>query len=312
LLRRDTRSTAYVPVDVRSLLRIVEVGLGRRIEEAATAQDVDDLHKTPINTHGLQMEGARPQCGAAPDTVWPLHRQRLAAVEHGAGDLQVAQHLAQLLLNVQVASNTDRIRESERQAAEELHLAEHASAGLAGQHHPWDTRVIGDLAAAGAAVNNDPVPGDEHIVEDSDAVHLLEAAAQRVVKAVVWRRRHWLAADELQTRRVILDREPHRVGVVPLGHAPAPPETEQLPRYWRHGAQHLRAAYHNAVARLLHLSQVQERLLLLRRRPRPVNLRVNQHVCEKEVVVADVFVVAYCILPEALAAPRELLPPGVP
>src|SRR5215510_8735048 len=146
----------------------------------------------------------------------------------------MAQHLAQLLLDVQVASNTDRIREPERQAAEELHLAEHAGAGLAGYHHPWDHRLIGDLAAAGAAVNNDPVPGDEHIVEDSDAVHLLEAAAQRVVKAVVWRRRHRLAADELQTRCVVPDRETYRVGVVTLGHATAPGETDQLLRYRRH------------------------------------------------------------------------------
>src|SRR5262249_54106442 len=151
------------------------------------------------------------------------------------------------------------------------------------QHHPWDTRVVGNLAAAGTAVNNDQVPGHEHVVEDSDAVHLLEAAAQRVVKAVVRRWRYRLATEGLQNRRIVLDRATPGVGVVTLGHTTAPGETDQLLRNWRHCAQHLCAAYYNALARFLHLAQVQERLLLLRRRPRPVNLRINQHVREKEI-----------------------------
>src|SRR5438093_10810677 len=54
---------------------------------------------------------------------------------------------------------------------------------------------------------------------------------KRVVKAVGRRWRYRLATEELQTRRVVLDRETHRVGVVTLSHTTAPGETDQLLRY---------------------------------------------------------------------------------
>ena len=134
----------------------------------------------------MRWKARGPRRRDAPDAVRRLGRHRLGAVEHGAGDLQRAEHLAQLLLDVQEAGDADRVGQLHRQAAEELHLAEHARRGLTlAERHRRAADLVGELAAARAAVDHDAVPGHEHVVEHGDAVHLLEAAAQRVVEAVV-------------------------------------------------------------------------------------------------------------------------------
>ena len=156
----------------------------------------------------------------------------------------------------------------------------------------------------GRAVDEHAVPGHQHVVEDRDAVHLLEAAAERMIEARPRQRRHRLAADEREPRRVARDPEDEPVGVVAGRHA-AERDHRDFLRDRRHGAEHLRAAHDDAVGRLPHAAQVQERLFLLGRRLRPVDLRVDQHVGEEEVVLADVLVVARGILAEARAAARE-------
>ena len=144
------------------------------------------------------MEGARPERGDAPRAVRRLGRHRFGAVEHGAGDLERAEHLAQLLLNVQEAGDADASASFiARPQKNSIWLSMRAAVWFA-EHHRRAAEFVCDFAAARPAVDHDAVPGDEHIVEHRNAVHLLKTAAQRVVEAVVRARRHGLAADQLE------------------------------------------------------------------------------------------------------------------
>ena len=96
------------------------------------------------------------------------------------------------------------------------------------------------------------------------------------------------------------DAEDQRVGVVARRHA-AEGDHRDLLGDRRHGAEHLRPAHDDAVARLPHPPQVQERVLLLRRGLGPVDLRIDQHVREEQVALAHVLVVAGGVLAEARA-----------
>ena len=234
-----------------------------------------------------------------PHPVVEALRHRLRPVEDGAGDLHLAQHLAQLLLHVQEARDADGVRQPHGEAAEELQLAQQAGRRL---HVEEGVEVrpqrVDDLPAARAAVDHHAVPGDEHVLEDGDAVHLLEAAGERVVEARPGQRRHRLAADEGEAGRARGNGEGEGVGVVARGH-PAEGNHRHLLRDGGHGAQHLRAAHDDAVGRLPHATQVQEGILLLGGGLGAVDLRIDEHVGEKEVSLAYVLVVAGGVLAEA-------------
>jgi hypothetical protein len=98
---------------------------------------------------------------------------------------------------VQETGDTDGVGELHRQAAEELHLAEHAGGGLHVDHACHiAAHLVEDGSAPGAAIDHHPVPGNEHVIKDNDTVHLFEAAAEGMIEAVSQRWRYRFAANE--------------------------------------------------------------------------------------------------------------------
>ena len=207
-------------------------------------------------------------------------RHGLGAVEHAAGDLQRAEHLAQLLLDVQEAGDADGVGQLHRQAAEELHLAEHARRGLAGQRR----------RRAAALVASSRLPGPPSITTRSQGTSTSSNTAMQSISSKRllsgWSKRlcgpgaTGSRQISLRPGMVRLDGERHGVEVIALGDAAAPGVAHDLFRDRRHRAEHLGAAHDDALVRLRDLAEVQERLLLLRRGARAVDLRVDQHVGE--------------------------------
>ena len=154
------------------------------------------------------------------------------------------------------------------------------------------------VAALDVAIQEDVLPRHEHVVEDHDRVHLLEARAERMIEvraAVV----DALAADEAQARRVVRNGEAERVRRVFL-------RALQQRRGEHHDLvgdrqrrEHAAAADDDAGIGFLLDARGEERVRLLRRAHGAIGLRRNQRVRQAQIVLAQILVVANGVGAEA-------------
>ena len=115
-------------------------------------------------------------------------------------------------------------------------------------------------------VDENAVPGDDDVIEDSHAVHLVEAAGEGVVGGLA--AAVGLAADEAQSRGVGGDSEYDGVLLVGLGGEASAPvdggEAEELVGVGAGGGDGLGAADNEALVGLPDDAEVQVGVLLLR------------------------------------------------
>ena len=125
-------------------------------------------------------------------------------------DLDVADQLAEVLLDVLELADADGVGDLAGQAEVELGLGEGAGDDLVGHQGAGAGLGVPGVAQFGVAEHEDAVVRDEHVVEDDDRVHLLEPGRQGLVEraAAVMQRR---AAVVLQAGAVVRDRERERV-----------------------------------------------------------------------------------------------------
>ena len=131
-------------------------------------------------------------------------------------------------------------------------------------------------------VDEHAFPRHQHVVEDDDRIHLVEPRGERMVIGVSARQR--LAAHHPQPLGVRRDRKGDRVLLV-LGRMLSERPHEDLVRVRSGGRQHLRPADDQALLGLAHDAEVRVGIRLLRRRLRPIDLRVDQRMSEEEILV---------------------------
>ena len=136
------------------------------------------------------------------------------------------------------------------------------------------------------------LPRHQHVVEEGHAVHLLEARAERMVE-VRAPEVEALAAQELQPRRAAGDGEVEREGAVRLVHLGQARRVDRdLVGDGRQRGQHARPAHDHAGVGLAHHVQRGALLQIEDARHGAAALQVDQRVGQRQVVLADVLVVA--------------------
>ena len=165
---------------------------------------------------------------------------------------------------------------------------------------------------ADIAVHEHPLPRHFHIVEEHDAVHLLEARAERMVEMRP-SEIEAVAAQEAQPRCSARDGEGDRERAVVLGVLSKPRRIHRdLVGERAKRRQHARAAHHDAGTGFAHHAQRRAFLQVEHARWIAAALQVDQRVGQDDVVLADVFVVAPDVVAELRPAAREIIGRGGP
>ena len=162
------------------------------------------------------------------------------------------------------------------------------------------------VAHLDVAVEEHPLPRDQHVVEHADRVGLLEARAERMVPHALRTAVERLAADEAQARRRARNAEGEHVALLAVAQAGLRID-QKLVGGRAVGGEHLGAAHDQPVLGLLDHAEMREFALLLVRALRAVGLRIDDGVSEEQVAVAAIAVVVAHVLGEALAALAEEL-----
>ena len=139
---------------------------------------------------------------------------RLRVAHHRVGEapeeVPPGDHLADIGLHAAIVLGARRLDRLQQQAGDEIELDREPRAAVhdeARQEAGAREEVVGLLDVA---VDEDVLPGDQHLVHDEDGVVLVEARGERIVERAAHRgRRHLVgrAADELHARRIGRDHE---------------------------------------------------------------------------------------------------------
>ena len=150
-----------------------------------------------------------------------------------------------------------RARHRHRDAGDELGLGEPADrglmAGVVAHARLGEQRV----AHLDVAVEEHPLPRDQHVVEHADRIGLLEARAERMVPHALRAAVERLAADEAQARRRARDAERQHVALLAVAQAGLWID-QQLVGGRAVGGEHLGAAHDQAVLGLLDHAEMRE------------------------------------------------------
>ena len=170
-----------VALDVRGQ-RTAEVRLARGDHEAAGPQELQDLHHPRIGGHEVIAGDLHGQPGRAHHAPLVELGIGLGGPQAGPHQLGVQHQLAQALLGVGQLGIPQGLGHEQGHPQDELALGQVLGRALVGGVH---RRVGGEGRAVDerdVAEQEHPLPGHQHVVEEDDAVHLLEARAQRVVE----------------------------------------------------------------------------------------------------------------------------------
>ena len=177
----------------------------------------------------------------------------------------------------------------------------------------------GVMRGVGRAVQQVDIAIDEHafpwhfdIVEEHDAIHFLEARAERVVETRA-AEVEAVAAEEAQAGGAAGDGEGDGERAVVFGVlAEAWGVDRDIVGQGPQGGQHARAAHDQAGAGFAHHAQRGAFLKVEVAGDVPAALEVDQRVGQDDVVLADVFVVAADVVAEFRSAAREVVGRGGP
>jgi hypothetical protein len=224
----------------------------------------------------------------------------------------VQHQLADHRLDLGRLGRAERLDHEQRDAKEELAFGEVLGRALVGGMG----RVIGAWSEVveepHVAEQEDALPRHQHVVEEDDAVHLLEAGAERVVEMgtaeIVA-----VAAKEAQALGGAGNGEGEREGAVRAGvEAEARRIDRDLVGVGTEGREDAGAPDDDAGARLADDVERGAFLEIIEAGARPAALQIDEGVGEDEIVLADVLVVAAHILAELGAAAREVAGGGGP
>ena len=154
------------------------------------------------------------------------------------------------------------------------------------------------------AVDEHLFPGDEHIVENDEAVGLVEAAAQRIVERAAGLKRERAARIELQSRRVDRDGDADRMVLI-AGLKRVNAAQIEIVRIEARGRELLRARDHDAAVALLDHAGVEGGVALAVRRFGTVDLGRHDRIGRPQVIFTKLLVEGDHALPELLAAGGE-------
>ena len=284
-----------------------EVRLGRRDHEAAGAEQLEDLR--------------HPRIGRGEQVAGDLHGQRgrphhppliergvgFGGAHAGAHQLRVHHQLAQALFRVRQVGVAQRPGHVQRHAQDELALGQVLGRALMRGVHRGAGGQAGAVDQVDVAQEKHALPRHQDVVEEGDAVHLLEARAQRMVEARAFQVEA-LAAEELQTRGADRDGEVEREGAVRLIHLGQARRVDRdLVGDGRQRGQHARAAHDHAGVGLAHHVQGGAFLQIEDARHGAAALQVDQGVGQRQVVLADVRVVGADVCAELGTALREVV-----
>ena len=228
----------------------------------------------------------------------------LGGAEESLHRLERHPDIRDLFVDVLEFLDTDRVHQHRGKAQQEFglgdilhhHLMRHVDDGAGSR--------VSAVAAVHISVEEDALPGDEHVVEDHHRILLFKARAERMVVdvAVVV---HRFAAEELQPLGGAGNGKAEGIGrILGIRGEQRRGENED---FVGHGQrrQHARAANHNAVVALLFDARAEEGVGLAGNACAAVGLRVDQRVRQAEVVLAHIFVVATRVLAEARVLLRK-------
>ena len=125
------------------------------------------------------------------------------------GHAHVAGHLAQHLRRRRRVV-ADHLRHAGGEAVGELELGERPDRRLGG-HVDRIAGLAHRIVDLDIAVDEDPVPRHQHVVEDAEGILLVETRRQRLVERIGSRRRCRIATQEFQAGRVERNGEGHRI-----------------------------------------------------------------------------------------------------
>src|ERR1051326_7902078 len=165
-------------------------------------------------------------------------------------------------------------------------------------------RIVEELYVA---EEENALPRHQHIVEEHDAVHLLEARAERVIEmraALI----EAVAAEELEPRGAAWNGKRQRVRAVPLGiHADAGRIDCDLVRERPERRENAGAAHDDPGIGLAHHAQRGILLEIVNAGSGAAALQVDQRVGEHEVVLADQLVIPAHVVAEGGPAAGEII-----
>ena len=183
-------------------------------------------------------------------------------------------------------------------AEHEFGLGEVLDRPLMGRMGGRMCHIGGAVEEVHVAQQEDSFPRHQHIVEEDDAIHLLETRAERVVEMRP-PQIEALAAQEFEARRAARDREADRERAVVLG---VPPHAwridADLVRERPQCREDPRAAHDNAGIGLAHDLQCRPFLEIKDAGNRAAALQVDQRMGQRQIVFADVFIVIPHVLGE--------------
>jgi hypothetical protein len=155
-------------------------------------------------------------------------------------------------------------------------------------------------------VDEDVLPGHEHVVEHDQRVRLVEARGQRIVEHAGRGAGVGPSSVQLEAGRVV--GYDYRDGVVLVAGAQRQDHRDEHPvRHHAAGGEHLRPANDDAAVALGRRARVQEGLRLLVGGLCPVDRRLHDGVAEIEILVGRLRVEAQQVVGELLAVAGEEL-----
>ena len=177
---------------------------------------------------------------------------------------------------------TGRVQRAGDQPGDEIELDRVAGAALKAEAVQEAGARVKAQDLVGVAVDQDVLPGDQHLVEHEDRVVLVEARGQRIVVGGAEPGRDFLvgiAADQLHPRRIHRQDEHDRhVGVGGRGRRVLAEEIVMGDR--RRGRHHLGPGHHNAGIGLLLDRDVD--VLDFAGRPAAIDRRVDDRVVHEQ------------------------------
>ena len=210
---------------------------------------------------------------------------RLHAMEHGLDRRRLRRQHAERLGDRRHLHRADGLADTAREADKEPELHREADLRLVVLVDVAGRGVELARAHGGAAMDEDPLPRDLHVVEPDQPVILVESRGERVVEGGERTAFIGLAREQAESLHGHRHREADRVVLLvrlqrlEVGH-------EQLVREHGRRAQHLAAPDRHAFRVLVHDAEHRAVAALLAGALRAVQLRIDDHIGEIEVAVA--------------------------
>ena len=206
LLRLVAVRAAEIAVEIGADLGVLEVhGVAVEIDQARGHRLLDQVLDLGIGHGGDDLIGAARIHVGQHIVADP----RLGVAHHGVGEapeqVPPGDHLADIGLDTAIVLGARGLHRLEEKAGDEVELDREPRAAMddeARQEAGAREEVVGLVEIA---IDEDVLPGDEHLVHDEHSVVLVETRGERIVEgAAHHRRRHLVggAADELHSRRI--------------------------------------------------------------------------------------------------------------